>query len=123
MLSFGPYKFVPTSLKYNKKNRWSVIECIDVMPSLQNIGQGVENIELEITIYLNSLKGLNQLKNMKEAEKDQIPHTLVDSLGNFLGQFVITQLEERQISFFPGGLPKKVEFSLSLKSYSGTHIH
>ncbi|WP_265040192.1 hypothetical protein [Wolbachia endosymbiont (group A) of Trypoxylon clavicerum] len=46
MLSFGPYKFVPTSLKYNKKNRWSVIECIDVMPSLQNIGQGVENIEL-----------------------------------------------------------------------------
>ncbi len=114
MLSLGPYKFTPISLKYSKENRWSVIECIDKMPSLQNIGRGVENVDIEGVIYLNILNRVNQLKNMKEAEK---PHILVDSLGNILGQFVITRLEEKQMYFLPSGLPRKVEFSLSLKSY------
>ncbi len=118
MLSFGQYKFTPTSLRYSKENRWSIIECIGKIPSLQNIGQVVENIDLEGTIYLHNFNGLNQLKNMKEAEKDQEKHTLVDSSGNVLGQFVITRLEEKQMYFFPNGLPKKVEFSLSLKRYS-----
>ncbi len=114
VLSLGPYKFTPISLKYSKENRWSVIECIDKMPSLQNIGRGVENVDIEGVIYLNILNRVNQLKNMKEAEK---PHVLVDSLGNILGQFVITRLEEKQMYFLPNGLPRKVEFSLSLKSY------
>ncbi|WP_254229436.1 phage tail protein [Wolbachia pipientis] len=117
MLSFGPYKFTLISLKYNKENRWSVIECIGKTPLLQNIGQRVENIELEGVIYFNNLNGINRLNSIKEAEKDQKPNTLVDGLGNVLGQFVITRLEEKQTYFFPNGLPKKVEFSLSLKSY------
>ncbi|MGL5028551.1 MAG: phage tail protein, partial [Wolbachia pipientis] len=32
MLSLGPYKFTPISLKYSKENRWSTIECIENMP-------------------------------------------------------------------------------------------
>ncbi|MBA8757799.1 phage tail protein [Wolbachia pipientis] len=117
MLSFGPYKISPTSLKYRKEKRWSVVECIGKQ-LLQNIGQGAENIDLEGTIYLHNSNGLDQLKSIKEAEKNQIPHTLVDSMGNVLGQFVITRFEEKQTSFFPCGLPKKVEFNLSLSRYS-----
>jgi phage protein U len=117
VLSFGPYKFSPTSLRYSKEKRWSIVD-IGKMPSLQNIGQGAENIDIEGVIYLNNLNGLNQLNSMKEAEKKQEPRTVVDSLGNVLGQFVITRLEEKQMYFFPNGLPKKVEFSLSLKRYS-----
>ncbi|WP_395463388.1 phage tail protein [Wolbachia endosymbiont of Cantharis cryptica] len=115
MLSLGPYKFAPISLKYSKENRWSVIESIGKTPSLQNIGQGAENIDLEGVIYLHNSGNLSQLNSVKEAEK---PHTLVDSMGNVLGQFVITRFEEKQTSFFPCGLPKKVEFNLSLKRYS-----
>lgn len=114
MLSFGPYKISPTSLKYSKEKRWSVVECIGKQ-LLQNIGQGAENIDLKGTIYFHNL---SELKNMKEAEANQIPRTLVDSMGNVLGQFVITRFEEKRTSFFPCGLPKKVEFNLSLKLYS-----
>ncbi len=114
MLSLGPYKFTLISLKYSKENRWSVIECIDKMPSLQNIGQGVETIDLEGITYLHNPGNLSQLNSAKEAEE---PHTLVDNMGNVLGQFVITRLEEKQTSFLPCGFPRKVEFSLSLKSY------
>lgn len=115
MLSFGPHKFTPTNIKYNKENRWSIIECIGKMPLLQNIGQGVENIDLEGIIYLHNFNGLNQLKNLKEAE---VPYSLVDNAGNVLGQFVIIRLEEKQTSFFPAGLPRKVEFNLSLKRFN-----
>ncbi|MDE5061268.1 phage tail protein [Wolbachia endosymbiont of Drosophila nikananu] len=62
MLSLGPYKFASTSLKYSRENRWSTIECIENMPLLQNIGQGVENIDLEGMIYLHNLNVLNQLR-------------------------------------------------------------
>ncbi len=68
-------------------------------------------------LLLQSLNDLNRLKSMKEAEKNQEPSILVDSLGNVLGRFVIVRLEEKQTSYFPCGLPKKVEFSLSLRSY------
>ena len=114
MLSLGPYKISPTSLKYSNEKRWSVVECIG-KPLLQNIDQGAENIDIEGVIYLNNL---SELKDMKEAEANQIPRTLVDGMGNVLGQFVITRFEEKRTSFFPCGLPKKVESNLSLKLYS-----
>lgn len=104
MLSFGPYKFTPTSLKYSKENRWSIVECIGKIPLLQNIGQGAENIDLEGIIYPNYFNKLDQLKNTKESGEH---HTLVDSSGNVFGQFVIIRLEEKQTYFLPNGLPKK----------------
>lgn len=123
MLSLGPHKLSPTSLKYSKENHWSTIECVGKMPLLQNIGQGAENIDLEGIIYPNYFNKLDQyyfnkldqLKNTKESGEH---HTLVDSSGNVFGQFVIIRLEEKQTYFLPNGLPKKVEFSLSLKRYS-----
>ncbi len=41
----------------------------------------------------------------------------LDAFDKIQGQFVITRLEEKQMYFLPNGLPRKVEFSLSLKSY------
>lgn len=69
MLSLGLHKLSPTSVRYSKENRWSTIECIGKIPSLQNIGQGAENIDLEGVINFHNLNDLNQLKSMKEAEK------------------------------------------------------
>lgn len=117
MFSLGPYKISPTGLRCSKENRWNTIECIHKAPLLQNIGQGVENIDLEGVIYLNNSNGLNQLKNLKESIENQVSYPLVDNTGNVLGQFVITRLEEKQTSYFSCGLAKKVEFSLSLRSY------
>ncbi|WP_156518017.1 phage tail protein [Wolbachia endosymbiont of Nomada flava] len=42
----------------------------------------------------------------------------LDAFDKIQGQFVITRFEEKRTSSFPCGLPKKVEFNLSLKLYS-----
>ncbi|VVC31078.1 Myoviridae, GpU,Ankyrin repeat-containing domain,Ankyrin repeat [Cinara cedri] len=96
MLSFGPHKLSPASIKYSKESRWSTIECVSKAPLLQNIGQGVENIDLEGIIYLRNFNGLNQLKNLKETE---VPHSLVDNAGmGMKPEFSIEGIKDHVIS-------------------------
>ncbi|WP_250294769.1 phage tail protein [Wolbachia endosymbiont of Oedothorax gibbosus] len=108
----GKFKFDPVSLRYSKEHRWHTIECIE-KTSLQNIGSGIENIDLTGVIYPHHQSGsLEQLRNMRE------PNVLVDGSGKILGNFIITHIEEKQGSSFPCGLPRKIEFQLKLKSYN-----
>ncbi|WP_353279800.1 phage tail protein [Wolbachia endosymbiont (group B) of Xanthorhoe designata] len=108
----GKCKIEPTSLRYSKEKRWYTIECIE-KTLLQNIGSGIECIDLTGVIYPRyQSNGLEQLKNICDTQ------VLVDNSGNVLGNFVITNVEEKQILFFPDGKPRKVEFILKLKSYS-----
>jgi phage protein U len=48
---------------------------------------------------------------------------LVDGLGNVLGQWVITHIEEKQTTFCSNGLPRKVEFVLDMKKYEDRQSH
>ncbi|XGA08898.1 MAG: phage tail protein [Wolbachia endosymbiont of Xenopsylla cheopis] len=114
MLSLGPYKFSPISLRCYKEQRWHTIECIGQI-SLQNIGSGIEHIDLEGIIYPQL--HFNDLTNIRESWVNQTPHILVDKSGLILGHFVITHIEEKQRFFLPSGLPRKIEFNLSLKRY------
>ncbi len=111
----GQFKFDPVSLRYSKEQRWHTVECIE-KTSLQSIGSGVENIDLTGVIYPHHRNGgLEQLKNMHDIKE---PNVLVDGSGKVLGNFVITHIEERQSSYFPCGLPRKIEFQMKLKSYN-----
>ncbi len=108
----GKCKLEPISLRYSKEKRWYTIECIE-KTLLQNIGSGIECIDLTGVIYPRyQSNGLEQLKNIRDTQ------VLVDNSGSILGNFVITNVEEKQILFFPDGKPRKVEFILKLKGYS-----
>ncbi|RDD33786.1 MULTISPECIES: phage tail protein [unclassified Wolbachia] len=108
----GKCKLEPISLRYSKEKRWYTIECIE-KTLLQNIGSGIECIDLTGVIYPRyQSNGLEQLKNIRDTQ------VLVDNSGNVLGNFVITNVEEKQILFFPDGKPRKIEFILKLKSYN-----
>lgn len=108
----GKCKLEPISLRYSKEKRWYTIECIE-KTLLQNIGSGIECIDLTGVIYPRyQSNGLKQLKSIRDTQ------VLVDNSGNVLGNFVITNVEEKQILFFPDGTPRKIEFILKLKSYN-----
>lgn len=109
----GKFKFDPVSLRHSKEHRWQTVECIE-KTSLQNIGSGIENIDLTGVIYPHR-QSLEQLRDMRDTKE---PNILVDGSGKVLGNFVVTNVEEKQMSYFPCGLPRKIEFQLKLKSYS-----
>lgn len=122
MLALGPYRFsLNTSayqtLKRSSEYRWPQVERIGQEPLLQALGQGSDSIDLDGVIYPHFRGGLGQLGNMRDSASRQEPLMLINGLGEVLGRFVITQIEETQNTFLPDGVPRKIEFRLSLERY------
>jgi phage protein U len=122
MLALGPYRFslntgAYQSLKRSSEYRWSSLERIGQEPLLQAIGQGSDRIDLDGVIYPHFRGGLGQINAMRDAAARQETLMLINGLGEVLGRFVITQIEETQNTFLADGIPRKIEFRLSLERY------
>lgn len=122
MLALGPYRFslntgAYQSLKRSSEYRWPSIERIGQEPLLQAIGQGSDRIDLDGVIYPHFRGGLGQINAMRDAAARQETLMLINGLGEVLGRFVITQIEETQNTFLADGIPRKIEFRLSLERY------
>ena len=120
MLALGPYRFsLNTSayqtLKRSSEYRWPSIERIGKEPLLQAIGPGCDRIDLDGVIYPHFRGGLGQINAMRDSAAKQEPLMLINGLGEVLGRFVITQIEETQNTFLADGAPRKIEFRLSLE--------
>jgi len=122
MLALGPYRFslntsAYQSLKRSSEYRWPSLERIGQEPLLQALGQGSDRIDLDGVIYPHFRGGLGQINAMRDSAQRQEPLMLINGLGEVLGRFVITQIEETQNTFLPDGVPRKIEFRLSLERY------
>ena len=122
MLALGPYRFslntsAYQSLKRSSEYRWPSIERIGKEPLLQAIGPGCDHIDLDGVIYPHFRGGLGQINAMRDSAQRQEPLMLINGQGNVLGRFVITQIEETQNTFLADGIPRKIEFRLSLERY------
>lgn len=122
MLALGPYRFsLNTSayqtLKRSSEYRWPSLERIGQEPLLQALGQGSDRIDLDGVIYPHFRGGLGQINAMRDSASRQEPLMLINGLGEVLGRFVIAQIEETQNTFLPDGVPRKIEFRLSLERY------
>jgi phage protein U len=122
MLALGPYRFslntsAYQSLKRSSEYRWPSIERIGKEPLLQALGPGCDRIDLDGVIYPHFRGGLGQINAMRDSAQRQEPLMLINGLGEVLGRFVITQIEESQNTFLADGAPRKIEFRLSLERY------
>lgn len=122
MLALGPYRFslntsAYQSLKHSSEYRWPSTPRIGKEPLLQAVGQCSDRIDLDGVIYPHFRGGLGQINAMRDSASKQEPLMLINGLGEVLGRFVITQIEETQNTFLPDGVPRKIEFRLSLERY------
>ena len=122
MLALGPYRFslntgAYQTLKRSSEYRWPSLERIGQEPLLQAIGPGCDRIDLDGVIYPHFRGGLGQINAMRDSASRQEPLMLINGLGEVLGRFVITQIEETQNTFLADGVPRKIEFRLSLERY------
>lgn len=122
MLALGDYRFsVDTAayqnLRRTSQYRWQTQDRLDRRPAEQFVGTGSETIRLPGTIHPHYKGGLGQLPAMrKEAEKGE-PLLMVDGMGNNLGLWVITQIEEDQSVFLPEGAPRQIQFTVTVRRY------
>ena len=126
----GKFPFMLRTASYQRmqrqtQQRWSSHDRVGKPPALQYLGQGEDTITLpgviipELCGPLSTLS-LSALRKMANEGKPQMLITIdpAAAAGDIMGKWVILSVEENHSDFF-GELPMKIEFSISLKRYSG----
>lgn len=122
MMALGNYRFsLPTaayqSLERVSSYRWQKQDRLGRKPALQYVGPDADTIEFEGTIHPYFRGGLGQLPAMRaEAEKGEAL-IMVDGLGKVWGKYCIKRISETQTKFTDDGIPKQIDFRLSLEEY------
>lgn len=122
MMGLGAFRFSVNTAAYQQlertdEYRWQSQERIGRAPAMQFLGPGHTTIRLSGTIYPQFKGGIRQIDAMRAQAGIGAPHFLASAVGRIFGQFVIMSVEEVQTIFLPNGAPRKLEFSLELKSY------
>jgi len=122
LLTLGSYRFAidtgaPEEIARTSGYSWPGQDRIGRAPALQFTGKEAETITLRGVIYPHFAGGLRQVDAMRaEADKGR-PMYLTTGYGEAMGRWVIERINERRRVFFENGLPRAIEFDLTLKRY------
>lgn len=126
MLALGDYRFSISSAAYQDLSRsrswdWSEQNRVGGFPAMQLTGKSAPTITLTGVIYPEHQGGYGQIPQMTLEADRGLPLDLMafdnSEAGVYLGQWVITSLQDRQGVFRGNGAPRRIEFAIQLKRY------
>ena len=122
MMALGAYHFSLSTAAYQSLERvssyrWQKQDRLGRKPALQYVGPDADTVEFEGVIHPYFRGGLGQLTAMRTEAGKGKPLILVDGLGKTWGKYCIKRISETQTIFTDDGIPKKIEFRLSLEEY------
>ena len=125
MMKLGDFNFMLSTAAYQRfrritEYRWPAQERLGREPARQFVGKGNDKIDLDGVIYPEFKGGLKQVERMRDiAGKGNALRLMTYSSrkGENWGRWCIEQIEETQEVFFWDGVPRKIEFHLSLSKY------
>lgn len=128
MMALGNYFFSWLTASYDNKEEsrnycWEAQHVVGQAPLYHYMGPGEQTLKLDGVIYSHYKGGILQIPLMKQTAAQGTPLMLVDGLGNVLGLWIITSLNEKQTFFCSNGLARKATFSLDLKKYEDRKSH
>ncbi|MGV4733191.1 phage tail protein [Burkholderia pseudomallei] len=83
--------------------------------SSQYVGQGDDGVSLDgmvVPTQIGAIASIDELARMADFGD---AYVLVDGMGNVYGAYVITALDETQRHHTPEGIPRRIEFTLTLE--------
>lgn len=122
MMALGAFRFGVLGGSYQEATRkasyrWETQDRLGRAPAQQFLGPGTEDITLKGVIYPHYRGGLRQVEAMRAIASTGVPLMLVDGLGWVWQRWVITEVTEVKSVLFADGTPRKIEFSVALRSY------
>ena len=122
MMRLGQFTFGISTAAYqtlsrSNKYRWAAQELFGRQPTLQYTGPDSSMITLEGVIYPEFRGGLAQIDGMREMAESGAPLLLVAGTGAVAGRVVIESIDEKHSVFAAGGVPRKIDFTISLRSF------
>ncbi|CAE6755175.1 phage tail protein [Paraburkholderia haematera] len=110
-LATAPYK----ELQRRRNWKHSSSSRVGARNSSQFNGPGEDTITLTGTVAPESIGSIASIKQLADMGDTGDANVLVDGAGNVYGAWIIDGLDETQTYHTPEGIPRKIEFSLTLK--------
>lgn len=128
MMQLGYYKFAIYTAAYQELNRstqykWGAQEVVGGWDNLQFLGPGEDTKTLTGVIFPEHKGGVGQLDFLRDMASKGKPQLLISGTGKILDQWVITSIEEGQTKFAAFGVPRRQEFTISLRKYGNKKGH
>lgn len=122
LLQLGSFQFgISTAahqeLTQSREWRWAAVERVNRSPARQFMGEGEQAITLTGVILPHFRGGLGQVDRLAELAGKGKPLLLVDGQGHDLGFWCITQIQNSHKELAGGGLPLRIDFTITLAWY------
>ena len=120
MMMWGKYSFGINNAAYQDLQRqsgwrWPSQELFGGAPQPQFTGAEDDTITLNGVIFPEWRGGVGQIDSMRDQAATGDPQILIDGRGNILGLYAATNISETQSEIGGFGIPRKQEFTISLK--------
>ena len=104
----------PSSFSRSVAHVYSQHERIEGKPLLQNIGDELEEIKIDIQLHENFCDPTTALRKIEELAYSHKPESLVLGDGRYFGNLVIESFEETLLVTHANGHARVIELSISL---------
>jgi len=128
LMRLGEFRFSVDTAAYQSLTRnleisWPTQPRLWSAPAVQFTGIGDETVSLEGVVVPGFRGGLQQLNDLRALAMSPMngtadPMPLVTGYGEYLGDFVILKVEEKQETITMKGAPAVQRFKLDLKRYT-----
>lgn len=96
--------------------RYGESERFRARPAQQFVGVGEETITLTGALYPgDGIGDYSQIPRLREMADDGVAYVLTSGTGLEMGMWIITDLDVSKSHFLDNGVPRKADFSLTLK--------
>lgn len=117
---FGVYTAAYQSLERNTEYKWGEQALFMNYNDLQFLGPGTDTMTLQGIVFPEYKGGTGQIDQLRALGATGQPQLLISGFGRIMGQWVIGNIQEGQTIFAAGGIPRRQEFTVSLRRYDGT---
>lgn len=117
---FGIYTAAYQALDRTTEYKWGEQSLFMNYDDLQFLGPGTDAMTLQGVVFPEYKGGTGQIEQLRALGSTGQPQLLISGFGKIMGQWVILQVTEGQMIFAAAGIPRRQEFTVSLRRYDGT---
>lgn len=127
MMRLGSFTFSLETAAYQEFQRateytWASQARFGQDDALQSTGNGPDNITLPGVVFPEFRGGTGQLDALRALAAQKLPQTLIDGRGRILGEWVITNVDERGDTFAAAGVARRMEFNIKLRRFQEEEV-
>jgi phage protein U len=110
--------YSPTALRITQAEKYAVIPLATGKPRIQRIGAELDTLDLSIRVNRQFCDVTSELEKIRAARAGALVLPFTTGEGEFLGNYIITQVNQARTDIAPNGVLIEVVLDISLLEYN-----